>query len=121
MRSKPKSVKVPSILAEPAEDRSRELGYGSFNAYVTGLIRYDLVSLKPHTLTVPIALMDLDAQDRIDTDLAQLHSTGEGAKGQWLEHVIERAVEKCLEAKPDSSPDELKKATKNALRGLKAE
>jgi hypothetical protein len=41
MRSRNRSVKLPNALMDAGERRAEGLGYGSFNAYIAALIRYD--------------------------------------------------------------------------------
>ena len=58
-------LEYSEILHPCIETRWRELGYRSFSAYVTGLIRYDLLLLGPHRYfngedTAPYLLASLD-------------------------------------------------------------
>lgn len=89
--AKTTSIKLPPDLAEAAEQRAKSLGYPSWNAYVKGLIRYDLLVQGPHTITLPWAGMPLAEQDKIDARLLEMTKTGNGERGQLLQRIIERA------------------------------
>lgn len=90
MSSKTRSTKLPYDLADAAEMRAKQLGYPSWNAYIKGLIRYDLMVQGSHTVTLPIARMRPEEQDRIDAELLERTREGKGVRGQWLEHTIRR-------------------------------
>jgi len=94
MRSRNRSVKLPNALMDAGERRATSLGYGSFNAYIAALIRYDLLVRGEHHITIPIARMTLEDQDRIDDELLQIEESGEGARGVFLEHLMDRVLEK---------------------------
>ena len=60
-------IQCPEVLQPCIEVRWRELGYRNFSAYVTGLIRYDLLLLGPHDYfnsedTAPDVLAALNAE-----------------------------------------------------------
>jgi hypothetical protein len=90
MASLTRSTKLPADLADAAELRSKQLGYPSWNAYIKGLIRYDLMVQGSHTVTLPVAQMRLEDQDKIDAELLARTNEGKGVRGQWLEHAIRR-------------------------------
>jgi hypothetical protein len=90
MSSKTRSTKLPYDLADAAEMRAKQLGYPSWNAYIKGLIRYDLMVQGSHSVTLPIAQMRPEDQDRIDAELLDRTREGKGVRGQWLEHTIRR-------------------------------
>ena len=90
MPSKTRSTKLPHDLADAAEMRSRQLGYPSWNAYIKGLIRYDLMVQGGHSVTLPIARMRPEEQDKIDAELLERTCEGKGIRGQWLENAIRR-------------------------------
>ena len=92
MSSKTRSTKLPYDLADAAEMRARQLGYPSWNAYIKGLIRYDLMVQGGHSVTLPIARMRPEEQDKIDAELLERTREGKGIRGQWLEHAIRRVV-----------------------------
>lgn len=88
MSSQTRSTRLPSDLAEAAEIRARQLGYGSWNAYVKGLIRYDLLVQGPHTITLPISQLRPEDQDDYDAKLLRLTQAGKGERGQMLEKLV---------------------------------
>lgn len=90
MPSKTRSTKLPHALADAAEMRAKQLGYPSWNAYIKGLIRYDLMIQGSHTVTLPVARMRAEDQDRIDAELLERTLEGKGIRGQWMEHAIRR-------------------------------
>ena len=93
MASLSRSTKLPSALAESAEIRARALGYASWNAYIKGLIRYDLLVQGPHRVTLPISHLRPDDQDAVDAKLLEMTKTGVGERGQLLAHLLERVKE----------------------------
>ncbi len=92
MASQTRSTKLPAALAEAAEHRAKALGYPSWNAYIKGLIRYDLLVQGEHTITLPWAALPLDQQDKIDFRLLDLTQRGVGQRGQLLTRLIERVT-----------------------------
>jgi len=76
MASRTRSLKLPGILADAAEIRAINAGYKSYNAYVKGLIRYDLLCQGPHSITLPWAELRPEEQDKIDTRLLELTEKG---------------------------------------------
>lgn len=94
MRSRNRSVKLPNALMDAGERRAEALGYGSFNAYIAALIRYDLMVRGAHHVTLPVARMKLEDQDAIDDELLRIEESGEGARGVFLEHLMERVLER---------------------------
>jgi hypothetical protein len=87
MRSRNRSVKLPNALMDAGERRAEGLGYGSFNAYIAALIRYDLMVRGAHHVTLPVARMKLEDQDAIDDELLRIEQSGEGARGVFLEQA----------------------------------
>lgn len=92
MASQTRSTKLPCALAEAAEHRAKALGYPSWNAYIKGLIRYDLLVQGSHTITLPWAALPLDQQDKIDLRLLELTQRGIGQRGQLLTRLMERVT-----------------------------
>ena len=90
MASHTRSTKLPACLAEAAELRAKALGYPSWNAYIKGLIRYDLLVQGDHTVTLPWARCALDVQDQIDAKLLTLTEKGKGERGQLLKRILKR-------------------------------
>ncbi len=90
MASHTRSTKLPACLAEAAELRAKALGYPSWNAYIKGLIRYDLLVQGEHTVTLPWATCALDVQDQIDAKLLTLTEKGKGERGQLLTRIVKK-------------------------------
>lgn len=93
-RSQKKSITVPHPVREGlvAQLEGGTLDYPSENAAWIGLARYQLLIGKPHPITVAIARMHPDDQDVIDDFLLDVASRGLSLRGQFLAHVVERAV-----------------------------
>ncbi len=89
MASHTRSTKLPACLAEAAELRAKALGYPSWNAYIKGLIRYDLLVQGDHTITLPWARCPLEQQDQVDAKLLALTEKGKGERGQLLKRLME--------------------------------
>ena len=94
MRSRNRSVKLPNALMDAGERRAEGLGYGSVNAYIAALIRDDLMVRGAHHVTLPVARMKLEDQDAIEDELLRIEESGEGARGVFLEHLMERVLER---------------------------
>jgi hypothetical protein len=84
----PHRLTFPCDLWQYVDLRWRELGYESFSAYITGLIRYDLLVGGPHHSSTG------DCRSRKQRALTQktLTATRKGEKRKTLlDHLIERA------------------------------
>lgn len=90
MASVTKSLKLPPWLAEAAEYRVKALKYQAFNAYVTGLIRYDLMVQGDHSITLPIAQSHPEERDKIDAELLELTKLGHAIRGSFLKMLLRR-------------------------------
>ena len=83
------------VLAPCIEERWRECGYDSFSAYVTGLIRYDLLLLGPH-----------EHYTGDDMDPALLHALDQMTRAEFysrerpatlkIDHLLEKAAGRRL-------------------------
>lgn len=113
MRSRNRSIKLPNALMDAGERRAESLGYTSFNAYIAALIRYDLMVRGQHHITLPVARMKLEDQDRIDDELLQIEESGEGARGVFLEHLMERVLEKKAKLDGEAIAKEVKGSRKS--------
>lgn len=69
--------------------RWRELGYASFSAYITGLVRYDLMIGGPHLFTAVNS--DPKIQKALDMETVAAHQEGRKTK-IFLDYLIERAL-----------------------------
>lgn len=93
MSSPRKSLKLSPDLQEAADLRAQALGYRSWNAYVKGLLRYDMLVQGEHSLTLPYSNMPLERQDAIDRHVLELTKRGKGERGQLLKHILRRINE----------------------------
>jgi hypothetical protein len=93
-RSLKKSITVPNPVRDGlvAQMEDGTLDYPSENAAWIGLARYQLLIGKPHPITVAIARMHPDDQDVIDDFLLEVATRGLSLRGQFLAHVVRRAV-----------------------------
>lgn len=93
-RSTKKSITVPNPIREGLviQLKGGILDYPSENAAWIGLVRYQLLSGKPHPITAAIARMHADDQDVIDDFLLEIAKRGLTLKGQLLSHLIREAL-----------------------------
>jgi hypothetical protein len=93
-RSTKKSITVPNPIREGLQVQFKAgiLDYPSENAAWIGLVRYQLLSGKPHPITAAIARMHADDQDIIDDFLLEIAKRGLTLKGQLLSHLIREAL-----------------------------
>lgn len=96
LNAKPARVTFAARLWEDVEQRSAELGYPSLSAYITGLIRYDLLVGGPHGKNaIPI---NRAKQDAVARKALQRYKRGEKRK-LYLDHLLERAQGRALTPK----------------------
>ena len=84
----PQRVTFPLAIWQVANVRWQELGYDSFSAYITGLIRYDLLVGGPHRS------ITADCRSKVQRALTRktLAARRKGEKRKTLlDHLIERA------------------------------
>jgi len=93
-RSTKKSITVPNPIREGLviQLKGGILDYPSENAAWIGLVRYQLLSGKPHPITSAIARMHPDDQNVIDNFLLEIAKRGLTLKGQLLSHLIREAL-----------------------------
>lgn len=96
-----KNFRLPSALDEPVAARVEEVPYGSFTEYVVGLIRYDLLTRRPHSATAAIAKLPRPQQDDVDEEIATLFSKKETIGGSWFEARLQAAVEASGKPEPE--------------------
>lgn len=101
MRSKPAQFRLPTALEESVRQRVQEAGYDSLSEYVLGLVRYDLLTRKPHPATAGIARLSRAEQDRVDDEIASLIAKGETLGGSWFEARLQAAVEASGKPEPE--------------------
>lgn len=88
MASRTRSTRLPNDLADAAELRAKSLGYPDWNAYVKGLMRYDMLVQGGHDVTLPWAKLTLEEQDKIDAKLLEMTIQGKGERGQYLKRLL---------------------------------
>lgn len=93
MRSKNFTFRVPQPLRDLFNARALELGYPSAAAYLVGLIRYDLLTQKPHACTAELSKLSNREQDALDDEIAAMFGRSEAVHGSWFARCLERAVE----------------------------
>lgn len=100
-RSKKVTLTITWPLFETLESQIADgtIDYPNPNAAVTGLILYQGLSRKEHTLTSPIAYMHLDHQDAIHDFVRELNERGLNLMGSFIRHVAERVA--AGEEEPD--------------------
>jgi hypothetical protein len=87
------SGKMPSAISDCVEARWKSLGYPSKSAYVVGLIIYDLMSLREHSVTVALALKPTADQDDIHREIARMYNLGERSiQSSWFKGLLREAV-----------------------------
>jgi hypothetical protein len=93
-RSTKKSVTVPNPVREGlvAQIKDGTLDYPSENSAWIGLARYQLLIGKPHPVTSAIARMHAADQDVIDDFLHEIAVKGLTLRGQFLSHLIDKAL-----------------------------
>ncbi len=94
LSAKPERVMFPSRIWDIVEARWQELGYASLSAYVTGLVRYDLLISGPHR-----SLPSATNRAKQDTIARQtLVSCRRGQKRKlYLDHLIEKTEGRPLD------------------------
>ncbi len=93
LSTQPERITIPAAIWRWVDLRWRELGYSSLSAYVTGLIRYDLLVGGPH------AFKAADRPRMEERALAQeaQECLSQGQKRKLLlDHLIERAEQRPL-------------------------
>lgn len=107
-----KRVTFPSDIWELADPRWRNLGYRSFSAYLTGLIRYDLLVSRPHSSTTA------DCRSKLQRKLTR-KTLADRRKGRrrklLLDHLIEEAQGRAV---PEKELDKVKERIAKELRRI---
>lgn len=84
------TLKVPDLLLTAMKTRAIKLGYPSFNSYIMGLGRYDLLCQGVHSITGAIARAPGRLRDKVDSWLLRLAERGVGDRGVLLSHIVDR-------------------------------
>ena len=87
LKTKAERVMFPAAIWPLAEVRWRELGYASLSAYLTGLIRYDLLLGGPHQFDARHARRKIQAI--LDRETRAVRERGQSRK-LFLDYLIER-------------------------------
>jgi len=101
MRSIPAKFRLPLTLETCAKARCKEAGYKNVSEYMLGLLRYDLLTRKPHETTANLSKLDRAEQDKIDLEIAKMFADGESLGGSWFEHRLQAAVEAAGAPEPE--------------------
>jgi hypothetical protein len=92
MRSSSRSFRGPNQIMGLINDRAAELGYSSGNAYLLGLVVYDLLTRREHSTTLEISQQKQEEQDKIYDEIARMFGDKETLKGSWFQSRLEEAV-----------------------------
>jgi hypothetical protein len=87
LRMEPERITFPAIIWPLANLRWRELGYSSLSAYLTGLIRYDLLVGGPHLFDASDKRREL--RSALDRETVEAREIGKPRK-LFLDYLIER-------------------------------
>jgi len=112
LSAKPVRITLPARLWQIVDLRWQELGYASLSAYVTGLIRYDLLVGGPHRSQAPAVRRS--AQDALARETVARRRKGQKRK-LYLDHLIERTEGRPLE---DKELERIKATIADHLRAL---
>jgi hypothetical protein len=93
LKTKAERVMFPAAIWPLADLRWRELGYASLSAYVTGLIRYDLLLGGPHQFDARHARRKIQAA--LDQETRAARERGRSRK-LFLDYLIERVQGRAL-------------------------
>ena len=82
--------------------------YRTLSEYIAALVRYDGMSQREHSLTAEWAALTGYESDRLDQGILALVQEGQGTKGSWLTHEIERIIERMLATNTVPTPEAVK-------------
>lgn len=94
LKAEAERVTFQRRLWEEVEKRWQELGYSSLSAYVTGLVRYDLLLSGPHrakSTTVNRATQDTTAKQTL------VHRRKGKGRKLFLDHLIEKTAGRTMD------------------------
>lgn len=94
LSAKPERITFPAPIWSLVEIRWQELGYNSLSAYITGLLRYDLLIGGPHRASM--ATGRRKEQDRLARETIHYRESGTKPK-LYLDHLIERTEGRSLD------------------------
>jgi hypothetical protein len=93
LNAKPERIMLPAAIWPLADLRWRELAYDSLSAYITGLIRYDLLIGGPHLFDARDARREITRA--LDQETLKARASGATRK-LFLDYLIERAHGKAF-------------------------
>lgn len=88
LNAKPERIMLPAVIWPLADLRWRELGYETLSAYITGLLRYDLLIGGPHSFDAGDARREI--KSALDQETRKTRESGHARK-LFLDYLIERA------------------------------
>jgi hypothetical protein len=88
LKTEAERIMIPAVIWPLAEIRWQELGYTSLSAYITGLIRYDLLLGGPHLFNGRDARREV--QTALNRETQEARERGQSRK-LFLDYLIERA------------------------------
>ena len=110
LNAKPERITFPARIWQIVDLRWEELGYASLSAYVTGLVRYDLLIGGPHRPQMPDTRRS--AQDVRARETVARRKSGVRRK-LYLDHLIERTEGRALN---ETELDKIKSKIAHHLR-----
>ena len=117
MRSTPAKFRLPLALEESAKARCKEAGYANLSEYILGLLRYDLLTRRPHETTAALSKLGRAEQDKIDDEIATMFKSGESLGGSWFENRLQEAV--AAAGAPEPTRSKLVQELLTRLKGRK--
>lgn len=106
----PERVTFPADIWRLADLRWQDLGYASLSAYITGLIRYDLLVGGPHTATTA------DCRSKLQRKLTR-KTLADRRKGRRRKTLLDHLIEE-KQGRP-VTPDELERVKANIAQELR--
>jgi hypothetical protein len=114
LKTKAEHVMFPAVIWPLADLRWRELGYTSLSAYVTGLIRYDLLLSGPHKFDARHARRKIQAMLNRETQATRARGR---SRKLFLDYLIEQAEGRAMsQGELDSRKSEIAKRLLQVLR-----
>lgn len=114
MSVKNERISFPEPIWPLVDHRWQALGYPSLSAYITGLVRYDLMIGGPHIFTSQDCRAEV--QDALNRETLTVHQKGRSRK-ILLDYLIERNQGKPL---ADDELEEIKSGIAQSLKRLSA-
>lgn len=106
----PERVTFPADIWRLADPRWQNLGYASLSAYITGLIRYDLLVARPHSSTTA------DCRSKVQRKLTR-KTLADRRKGRRRKTLLDHLIEE-KQGRP-VPPEELERVKANIAQELR--